>query len=65
MAKNDFSKDANPSSSHNGRQREEFESIDQESREDGDKMQKKELTAIQEWAMNRTQSANRKKSSWI
>ncbi len=41
MAKNDFSKDANPSSSHNGRQREEFESIDQESREDGDKMQKK------------------------
>lgn len=41
MAKNDFSKDANPSSSHNRRQREEFESIDQESREDGDKMQKK------------------------
>ncbi|WP_298823905.1 hypothetical protein [uncultured Planococcus sp.] len=41
MAKNDFSKDTNPQSSHNRRQREEFESIDQESREDGDKMQKK------------------------
>ncbi|WP_142826971.1 hypothetical protein [Planococcus soli] len=41
MSKNDFSRDANPQSSHNRRQREEFESVDQESREDGKKMDKK------------------------
>lgn len=41
MSKNDFAKDANPQSSHNQRQREEFESIDQESREDGKKMEEK------------------------
>lgn len=41
MAKNDFSKGANPESGHNRRQREEFESIDQESREDGKKMEKR------------------------
>lgn len=41
MSKNDFSKDANPQNSHNRRQREEFESIDQESREDGEKMEKR------------------------
>ena len=41
MAKNDFSKDANPQTNQNRRQREEFESIDQESREDGEKMEKR------------------------
>lgn len=40
MAKNDFSRDANPQTSQNRRQREEFESIDQESREDGKSMEK-------------------------
>lgn len=41
MAKNDFSRDANPQTSQNRRQREEFESIDQESREDGKEMEKR------------------------
>ena len=41
MAKNDFSRDANPQTSQNRRQREEFESIDQESREDGEEMEKR------------------------
>lgn len=41
MAKNDFSRDANPQTKQNRRQREEFESIDQESREDGEKMEKR------------------------
>ena len=41
MAKNDFSRDANPQTSQNRRQREEFESIDQESREGGKEMEKR------------------------
>lgn len=41
MSNKDFSRDANPQSSHDRRQREEFESIDQESREDGRKMDKR------------------------
>lgn len=41
MSKNDFSKDANPQTNQNRRRREEFESIDQESREDGEKMEKR------------------------
>lgn len=40
MAKNDFSKEANSQSGHNRRQREEYESIDQESKEDGKAMKK-------------------------
>lgn len=41
MSKNDFARDANAQNNHNRRQREEFESIDQESREDGEKMEKR------------------------
>lgn len=40
MPRDDFSKDANPSSGGDRRKREEFEGIDRESREDGEKMRK-------------------------
>lgn len=40
MPRDDFSKDANPSTNKDRRKREEFEGIDQESREDGEKMRK-------------------------
>ena len=41
MSKNDFARDANAHDSHNRRQPEEFESIDQQSKEDGEKMEKR------------------------
>ncbi|MDN5709145.1 MAG: hypothetical protein L0G95_06870 [Planococcus sp. (in: firmicutes)] len=40
MPRDEFSKDANPSRNTDRRKREEFEGIDRESQEDGEKMRK-------------------------
>ncbi|WP_211655156.1 hypothetical protein [Planococcus alpniumensis] len=40
MPRDEFSKDANPTRDNNRRKREEFEGIDRESQEDGEKMRK-------------------------
>lgn len=55
MDKDDFETGQSSKGIENRRQREEYESIEQESQEDGSEMEKKAPTAIREWQMKKIQ----------